>query len=90
MLENAMRVFQCVSVVSLILSLSLFVCGCVCVLHKKNSPLCLSWQGALYRRLRVATWVFRIRFGKRFFFICIRIAYSYVQTHSYSYLIRLD
>lgn len=37
MLENAMRVFQCVSVVSLILSLSVCVWVCVCPAQKKQS-----------------------------------------------------
>lgn len=69
----------CECCLSFSLSFYLFVCVGVCVCHaQNNSPLCLSWQGALYRRLRVATWVFRIRFGKRIY-ICIRIAYSYVQ-----------
>lgn len=44
----------CVSVCECCLSLCLCVGVCVC--HaQNNSPLCLSWQGALYRRLRVAT-----------------------------------
>lgn len=46
----------CECCLSFSLSLYLFVCVGVCVCHaQNNSPLCLSWQGALYRRLRVAT-----------------------------------
>lgn len=69
-LENAMRVCVC----ECCLSLSL----CMCVVSQNNSPLFLSWQGARYRRLRVATWVFCIRFDKR-----IHI-YIRIRMHTYS------